>query len=163
MLLSVTLVLGAVYLCLQHWQTPLIPKQPALSLSGEAAREYLEQGGEGQSLMAAVTAAQFSLQRQDHSPSDEQSGAGYLAVSHDQNLHAWFGSDGVAVHPTVAEEQRAAAWQMEMQLKAYGYGEELAAAPPITARIVQGTRIEYERRSGFEAPAGAQSMAGNPH
>src|ERR1700674_4053252 len=71
-----------------------------LQLSGEKAREYLEQTGEGQSLMAAVTAARFGLEWQERAPFGGESGGGYLGMSHDQNLNVWFDEAGATIRPT---------------------------------------------------------------
>src|SRR6185369_6700192 len=95
--------------------------------TGAAARKYLQQPGEGQSLMQAITATRFGLKRQERGPFGEPSG--YLGMSHDQNLNAWFAEDGVTVRPTVEPKERERAWHMEMRLKAYGYGPDLVAAP----------------------------------
>ena len=114
------------------------------NMTGAAARKYLQEPGEGQSLMQAITAARFGLKRQERGPFGE-TGSGYLGMSHDQNLNAWFAEDGVTVRPTVAEEERARAWHLEMRLKAYGYGTDLVAAPPIVSQHVKDNRIEYER------------------
>jgi hypothetical protein len=113
-------------------------------MTGAAARKYLQEPGEGQSLMQAITAARFGLKSQERGPFGE-TGRGYLGMSHEQNLNAWFAEDGVTVRPTVAEEERARAWHMEMRLKSYGYGNDLVAAPPIVAQRVKDNRIEYER------------------
>lgn len=119
-------------------------------LQGAAARQYLEQTGEGQSLMQAITAARFGLKRQERGPFGE-AGAGYLGMSHEQNLNAWFAEDGVTVRPTVAESERGRAWRMDMRLKAYGYGNDLIPAPPIVAQRVKDNRIEYERAADFKS------------
>src|SRR5258708_7533779 len=50
-----------------------VPRQ----MVGEAARTYLQQPGEGQSLMQAITAARFGLKSQEHGPFGE-AGAGQL-------------------------------------------------------------------------------------
>ena len=55
--------------------------------------------------MQAITAARFGLKRQERGPFGE-TGNGYLGMSHDQNLNAWFAEDGVTVRPTVAEDKR---------------------------------------------------------
>ncbi|PZR73394.1 MAG: hypothetical protein DLM73_10790 [Chthoniobacterales bacterium] len=123
------------------------PKQPPIQLSGEAAKKYLEQPGEGQSLMAALTAARFGLQHEEHAPFDEKSGAGYAAMSHDQNLNAWFAEDGVTVRPSLPETKHDQAWSMALRLKRYGYGKELVDVPPIVSRNVKANRIEYVRQS----------------
>src|SRR6185295_10329533 len=102
------------------------------ALQGEAARKYLQEPGEGQSLMQAITAARFGLKRQERGPFGE-TGSGYLGMSHDQNLNAWFAEDGVTVRPTVSEDKREGAWHMDLRLKAYGYGNDLVAAPPIVS------------------------------
>ncbi|HEX3229901.1 MAG TPA: hypothetical protein VHQ95_13090, partial [Pyrinomonadaceae bacterium] len=121
-----------------------------LALQGAAARKYLQEPGEGQSLMQAITAARFGLKSQEHGPFGE-TGRGYLGMSHDQNLNAWFAEDGVTVRPTVAEEERARAWHLEMRLKAYGYGTDLVAAPPVISQHVKDNRIEYERAGDFKS------------
>ena len=97
--------------------------------------------------MAALTAARFGLHNQEHAPFDDKSGTGYLAISHEQNLNAWFAEDGITVRPTVQAEERVQAWQVTFRLKAYGYGSELITPPPVVSRHVNGTRIEYGRRS----------------
>jgi len=125
--------------------------------TGAAARKYLQQPGEGQSLMQAITAARFGLKSQEHGPFGEP-GRGYLGMSHDQNLNAWFAEDGVTVRPTVAEEERARAWHVEMRLKAYGYGNDLVAAPPIVSQQVKDNRIEYERGNFELRNANFESM-----
>jgi hypothetical protein len=105
---------------------------------GEEARRYLEQTGEGQSLMAAVTKARFGLKWQEHGPFGVGTGGGYLGMSHVQNLNAWFDEGGATIRPTVSEKERAKAWQLGLRFNAYGYGDEMQAAPPITARNVKG-------------------------
>ena len=142
---------------------------PRQQLSGESARLYLEQTSEGQSLMQAVTAARFGLKSQERGPFGE-TGGGYLGMSHDQNLNAWFAEDGVTVRPTVSEEERGRSWHMDMRLKAYGYGNELVAAPPIVSHHVKDNRIEYERADcqlpiancRFERAAIERSAFGSP-
>lgn len=118
-------------------------------LSGEQAREYLEHSGEGQSLMAAVTAVQFGLKWQERVLFDGDTGGGYLGMSHDQNLNAWFDEEGVTVRPTLAEKERDKAWQVGFRLKGYGYGQHLQPAPPVVARKVKDNRIEYQRAGPF--------------
>jgi|GEM_PF-2608671 len=117
----------------------------AIQLSGEKALTFLESPGQGQSLMAVLTTARFGLKRQEPGVLDEKSEAGYLAMSHDQNLNAWFSDDGPLIRPTVPEAQRSEAWQIAFRLKAYGYGEQLKGAPPIVSHQVKGARIEYAR------------------
>jgi len=124
--------------------------RPSAPINGAAAYRYLQQPGEGQSLMQAINAARFGLKRQERGPFGE-TGSGYLGMSHVQNLNAWFAEDGVTVRPTVAEEERARAWHVDLRLKAYGYGNDLVAAPPIVAQHVKNNRIEYERGK-FELP-----------
>ena len=121
------------------------PEAAPRTLEGEGARVYLEQTSEGQSLMQAVTKTRFGLKREKHSPFDKKSGAGYLAMSHDQNLNAWFGEDGITVHPTLSEQEHDKAWQLGFRLKSYGYGLHLTAATPIISHHVKENRIEYER------------------
>jgi hypothetical protein len=119
-----------------------VPAKTKLSLQGEKAHEYLQKNPDGQSLMQAVTAARFGLKKQQRAPSGED-GSGYLGVSHEQDLNAWFGTDGVTVTPTMPEKEQA--WRLGMQLKAYGYGKHLVSAPPIVAQKVKDNRIEYAR------------------
>jgi hypothetical protein len=114
-------------------------------LAGEKARQYLRETVDGRSLLQAVTAAQFGLKAHDHSPYDEESGAGYLGMSHDQNLNAWFAADGMTLRPTLPAEEQRQAWQLAFRLKAYGYGDELAVASPIVSQRVKDNRIEYHR------------------
>ncbi len=120
----------------------------------EEARTYLQQTTEGQSLMRALTMARFGLKWQEHAPLGGAAGSGYLGMSPDQNLNAWFDDDGVTVRPTVPEKERAQAWQLGLRLKAYGYGAQMQAAPPIVARKVKDNRIEYERAAFRVPPSG---------
>jgi hypothetical protein len=123
------------------------PARVSRQMVGAEAREYMQQPGEGQSLMQALTLTRFGLQKQERGPFGESSG--YLAMSHDQNLNAWFAKDGVTVRPTVSEETRERSWHLGLRLKEYGYGDDLTTAPPIASQQVKGTRIEYERSDGF--------------
>jgi uncharacterized delta-60 repeat protein len=111
--------------------------------------------GNGQSLIRAVQVARFGLSREQHAPFNKESGAGYLATSHNQGLNAWFGENDVRVWPSVAQLDGARTWQLEFELKGYGRGQQLAAVPPIVSRHVNGTRIEYERAASSLSPAGA--------
>src|SRR6267142_4849762 len=120
------------------------PTRGPRQMAGAEARTYLQEPGEGQSLMQAITAARFGLKRQEHGPLGE-AGAGYLGMSHVQNLNAWFAEAGVTVRPTVVEEERERSWHTDLRLKAYGYGNDLVAAPPIVSQKVKDNRIEYER------------------
>jgi hypothetical protein len=147
--------LGAALLLTLAFRLPVAPsrqtegelKKPALSLSGEPARTYLAQTADGQSLSQALTAARFGLEWQEHAPADSKTGAGYLGMSHEQNLRAWFGQDGLTVQPTVSEDKRDGGWTTTLHLKAWGYGNEPADVPPIISRKVKENRIEYERAS----------------
>src|SRR4051794_14154706 len=125
------------------------PTSARRQMAGAEARQYLHETSEGQSLMQAITAARFGLSRQERGPLGE-AGAGYLGMSHEQNLNAWFADEGVTVRPTVAEAEREHAWHMDMRLKAYGYGDQLPLAPTVSARHVKDNRIEYERAGNFE-------------
>src|SRR5436190_14761122 len=116
-----------------------------IKMQGEAARLYLEQTNEGQSLMQAVLVEQYGLKWQERVPNGADKRGGYLGMSHEQNLNAWFDEEGVTVRPTLAEKDGDKAWRLDFTLKAYGYGEELKAAPPIVSQNVKGARIEYER------------------
>jgi hypothetical protein len=114
-------------------------------MEGAAARKYLEETSEGRSLMREVLTAQYGLKWQQKSPLGESTAGGYLGMSHDQNLNAWFDDEGATIRPTLAQKDRDKTWQLGFKLKGYGYGETLPAAPPIVARNVIDTRIEYER------------------
>src|SRR5436190_7213014 len=118
-----------------------------VQLSGEQARVYLEQSGEGKSLAQALTAARFGLAWQESAPGDKKTGGGYLGMSHEQNLNVWFGQDGVTVRPTLSEERRDQGWTSALHLERWGYGKQLADVPPIISRKVKENRIEYGRAS----------------
>jgi hypothetical protein len=120
---------------------------PPVEFSGGPARHYLQETADGQSLMQALTAARFALQWQEYAPGASKSSGGYLGMSHDQDLKAWFAEDGVTVRPTVSKGEQAQAWQLAFRLRAYGYGDELVAGPPIVSRQVKENRIEYKRRA----------------
>jgi hypothetical protein len=115
-------------------------------LSGEPAQRYLKHTSDGQSLMQAVTAERLGLKSEERDPITGAGGAGYLGMSHDQNLNVWFDNEGATIRPTTSEKERTQAWQLGLRLQAYGYGSRMQAAPPIVAHSVKGTRIEYERR-----------------
>ena len=151
------------------------PKDAPRKLEGDGARSYLEQTSEGQSLMKALAVERFGLKWQKQSPfkGDDSQGAqpslsalsakretegGYLGLSHDENLNAWFDEQGATIRPTVSEKERANAWRLEMTLKSYGYGDQLNAAPPIVSRNVKESRIEYVR----DGSANPQSAIRNP-
>ncbi|PYS67626.1 MAG: hypothetical protein DMF69_22485, partial [Acidobacteria bacterium] len=93
--------------------------------------------------MRAITAARFGITWQKRAPSSRETG-GYLGVSHDQNFKTWFGKSGLTVLPT-GSEKRERDWRMNMRLQSYGYGNALAAAPPIVSRKTTENRIEYVR------------------
>jgi hypothetical protein len=114
-------------------------------LEGAAAQEYLKQTEAGQSLTRALMTEQYGLKWQQKSPFGVSNGGGYLGMSHDENLNAWFDEEGVTVRPTLAEKDRDSAWQLGFKLKGFGYGKSLLAAPPIVKREVQDNRIEYVR------------------
>jgi hypothetical protein len=121
------------------------PKPGNLQLSGSPARVYLEQNSGGQSLGRALEVARFGLQWQDQAPDGVEMGGGYLGMSHEQNLRAWFGQDGVTVRPTLPPDKSDQAWASALHLKAWGYGKQLTDVPPIVSRKVRENRIEYER------------------
>jgi len=100
-------------------------------------------------LSQALTAARFGLQWQDHAPGDSETGGGYVGMSHEQNLNAWFGQDGITVRPTLPEAQRDQGWTTALHLKGWGYGEQLADVPAIISRKVKDNRIEYLRGGQF--------------
>jgi hypothetical protein len=118
-----------------------------VQLSGAQARVYLEQSDDGKSLAQAITAARFSLVWEESARGESNAGGGYLGMSHEQNLHAWFAQDGVTVRPTLPDEKRDQGWTATLRLKSWGYGTQLTGVPPITSRTVNQNRIEYERRS----------------
>jgi len=113
-------------------------------LQGAKARSYLQQRGDYDSLMHALTATRFGLRPYDRSPfgSDRP---GYLGMSHVQNLNAWFDDQGVTIRPTMSDKDRDKAWRLGLKLKAYGYGQELTQAPAIVSQEVKENRIEYQR------------------
>ena len=129
-----------------------LPNESAHKLEGDSARSYLEQTNDGQSIMKMVDVQQYGLKRVDHSPFDRASGAGYLGMSHDENLNAWFGDEGATIRPTLSEKDKT--WRLEMKLKAYGYGEQLQSALPPVGHNVKENRIEYERATAKPVRAG---------
>ena len=148
----IALLLGAAGLALvlicasmNRDQTRIGPEHSPLKLSGDTARRYLEETGEGQSLMEALTAARFGLQWRQHAPSESTGASGYLGMSHEQDLNAWFDEEGVTLRPTIPDDKRDEGWTMAFRLCAYGYGNEVVAVPPIVSRKVKGNRIEYQR------------------
>src|SRR5438105_13449605 len=101
-------------------QTHNYAREAKAQLSGEQARSYLDQTSEGKSLMQALTAARFGLTWQEKEPGDGKIGGGYLGMSHEQNLRAWFGEDGVTGRPTLQEEKRDQTWTTALRREAAG-------------------------------------------
>ena len=122
------------------------------TLVGRAARDYLEKTSSGQALMKALTAERFGLKPHKRAPFKGEADGGYLGMSHDQNLNAWFDEDGITVRPTLSENERENGWQLGFRLTSYGYGRQLIAASPIVSQQVKENRIEY-MRSGNETGA----------
>ena len=127
------------------------PREAKMQLSGEKARDYLAQTSDGQSLMQALTAARFGLTWQEHGPVKGETVGGYLGMSHEQNLNAWFDQEGVTIRPTLPEAERDQAWSTVLQLKACGYGKQLVDVPPVVSRQVKDNRIEYKRSSNLQS------------
>ncbi len=127
-------------------------QSPPPKLEGVGARAYLEKTGGGQSLMKALTAERFGLKPHKRAPFKGEADGGYLGMSHDQNLNAWFDEDGITVRPTLSEEGREKGWQLGFRLRSYGYGRQLTDAAPIVSHLVKDNRIEYER-GGIETGA----------
>ncbi|HVF73347.1 MAG TPA: FG-GAP repeat protein [Chthoniobacterales bacterium] len=125
-------------------------EQRSVSPSGnDAARRYLVETADGRSLMQAVTAARFGLQWQEQEPREGRMTSGYLGLSHDQNLNGWFTDKGATIRPTLPPGEKERAWSVGFEPKAYGYGEQLEALPPVAGRRVVDNRIEYQRGSDF--------------
>jgi len=97
----------------------------AIKLHGEEATRFLETSS-GSSLTQALNNERFKLSWNDRSPFGER-GGGYLALSHEQNINAWFDDDGVTIRPTGSDPTDR--WKFGMKLKAYGYGAQLLPAP----------------------------------
>ena len=131
-----------------------------VQLSGEQARVFLQQGGDGKSLAQALTAARFGLEWQESVPGEKKNDGGYLAMSHEQNLRAWFGRDGVMVQPTLSKGRGDQEWTTALHLKTWGYGNVTVKVPPIISRQVKENRIEYQRedRAGGAAHLGSRIM-----
>src|ERR1700730_10538984 len=120
--------------------TRILPSQ----FQSRDTEEAQYQANSNQALMAAVKVARFGLTWHRSAPfAGSTRSGGYLGMSHDQKLNAWFGDDGITVRPTVATKEPS--WTMGMQLKAYGYGNELRAAPAIIGRSAKENRVEYRR------------------
>jgi PKD repeat protein len=151
-LCSVLLGIFAVILFVAALHAP-----PEIQLAGKASSDYLVQTTEGRSLMQALTAARFGLQWREHAPGDGETGGGYVGISHEQNLNAWFAEDGVTVRPTLPEEKLDQGWSTALRLRAYGYGKELIDVPSIVSRQVKDNRIEYQRR-GKKSEVGGQRL-----
>ena len=76
-------------------QTSNVKDVSPAKMEGAAALAYLEETEQGQSLMQAVMTAQYGLKWQQKAPGGKHTSDGYLAMSHDQNLNAWFDKDGI--------------------------------------------------------------------
>jgi hypothetical protein len=126
-------------------QPKVRPDAGKRTLDGQDAQNYLAQSAEGQSLMTTIAKVRFGLERREKSPFSGDQGKGYLGMSHDENLNAWFDNEGVTVRPTVNSQERAKSWRMQMRLRAYGYGNVLHEARKQTTPTVKENRIEYER------------------
>lgn len=139
-------------------EVAVAPKAAPGKLEGEEARVYLEQTSEGQSLMKTLEAERFGLKWQQRAPFRGEGKGGYLGLSHDENLNAWFDEEGATIRPTVSEKERDRAWHLGLRLKSYGYGNKLKAAPPVLSRNVVENRIEYTR----DGSTNPQSAGPNP-
>ncbi|MCM3871376.1 MAG: hypothetical protein ND895_11880, partial [Pyrinomonadaceae bacterium] len=117
----------------------------AINLQGEQATRFLETSSES-SLTQALNNERFKLSWKDHSPFGER-GGGYLALSHEQNINAWFDEKGVTIRPTGTDPLDK--WTFGMKLKAYGYRDRLNFAPGIKKFSSKGTRVEYELESSI--------------
>ena len=163
-LAAAALLLGGFILIILSLRLPAVSARTANQgahrktiLSGNEARQFLTETKEGKSLWQAITATSFALQRQGAAPNDAPTGGDYLALSHEQNLNAWFGDKGVTIRPTLPSNNAAQAWSAILELTAYGYGDALPEVPPIAAHTVNGNRIEYLRTPypafAFRTPA----------
>ena len=117
----------------------------AIKLQGEEATRFLETSS-GSSLGQALNNERFKLSWNDRSPFGER-GGGYLALSHEQNINAWFDDDGVTIRPTGSDPTDR--WKFGMKLKAYGYGAHLLPAPATKNISMKGRRVEYQRQSAI--------------
>ena len=160
-LCSVLLGIVAVILLAAAFHAPQKSQRhatPRMQLMGTAASDYLAKTSDGQSLMQALTAARFGLQWQEHVPGENKAGDGYLAMSHEQNLNAWFDNDGVTVRPTLPEAKRDEEWSVALRLRAFGYGKDVQPVPPIVSRQVKNNRIEYQRSSNQQSAINNQQL-----
>jgi hypothetical protein len=130
--------------------------QRVTNFEGAGAHGYFESTSDGQSLIQTVIAEQYGLKWQERAPDGITKGGGYLGISHDLNMNAWFDEESVTVRPTLAEQDRHKSWKLGFRLKGYGYGKDLESAPPVVARDVKGNRIEYKRSNCHLAIANCQ-------
>ncbi len=119
--------------------------EPSKKIEADAAHNNLARSAEGESLMRTLEVARFRLKRHEKSPFNDDPGSGYLGLSHDENLNAWFDTDGVTIRPTVSKQDRAKSWRMKMRLEAYGNGTVLQKARqqnvPVVNRRFTCTRV----------------------
>src|SRR5262245_16488270 len=119
------------------------------NLTGDAATAF-KQSDDG-SLATALTAARYGLEPRASAPFIGERKPGYLGMSHEQNLNAWFDQKGVTIRPTESEDEPTNRWRMTMRLKAYGYGRRLTATPDATQKVKEN-RIEYRHGSSINSP-----------
>jgi hypothetical protein len=122
-------------------------------LQDEKAVEQLKQQGLYGSLQEAVAATRYQIRWEDQ-PALRQAPASYHAPNPAQRMNAYFTPEGFHLAPQresrdAADLDRASdqpAWQAEMKLIGYGYGESLATVGPAEL-IAKDNRIEYRRGS----------------
>jgi hypothetical protein len=119
--------------------------EPLRRLAGEAASattqesiRILKQGGEYESLRAAVKTSRYGL-REQKSTSVSGSASGYIASNQAQNFRTEFTKTGVQVEPRSADQP---AWRWGLRLTGYGYGERLQPLSK-TEMSSAGNRVEY--------------------
>jgi hypothetical protein len=112
------------------------------ALQGEKAIEHLKEQGTYQSLAEAMAAVKYQANWQPR-PQLENLGAAYELKNAANNLLAYVNGDGLQV-TSLSDAKKS--WRLGLQLKAYGYGNNLMAisAGEVTAKE---TRVEIKRNA----------------
>jgi uncharacterized delta-60 repeat protein len=111
-----------------------------VSLHGEEAIAYLKQQGTHDSLHAALTRARYAIHRVDGARTSNGEGT-YEALNPAGDLRASFTGRGVRVRSSSGQK-----WQMGLELKAYGYGEDLMSLRSGEMKV-RDNRIEISKHA----------------
>ena len=135
-------------------ERPLAPTAALPALQGEKAVQHLKEQGLYDSLQKAVEATRYEM-RWEEQPALGNLPPSYYAPNPAQQLNAYFTPQGLHLAPQRISRDETdiqgtsdqGAWQAEMKLIGYGYGESPLPVGPAEL-VAAENRIEY-RRTGL--------------